>query len=113
MKDASVAKLYRHLAKVFSPSIGHDGVYGLAAPRGKIRLQKIMYAIRPLVEEDLAEVAGSTEEAFRLFSRAFEPSRLSVGESYDTYYDSLEGHWGWWARIEGHFVQMPTCQATV
>ena len=47
------------------------------------------------------------EEAFRLFSQAFEPSRLSVEESYDTYYDSLEGHWGWWVRIEGHFVQMP------
>jgi ubiquinone/menaquinone biosynthesis C-methylase UbiE len=47
------------------------------------------------------------EEAFRLFSRAFEPSRLSVQESYNTYYDSLEGHWGWWVRIEGHFVQMP------
>jgi hypothetical protein len=47
------------------------------------------------------------EEAFRLFSQAFEPSRLSVAESYDTYYDSLEGHWGWWVRIEGHFVQMP------
>ncbi|MGA8100777.1 MAG: hypothetical protein WB869_01410, partial [Candidatus Acidiferrales bacterium] len=24
-----------------------------------------------------------------------------------TYYDTLEGHWGWWVRIEGHFLQMP------
>ncbi len=47
------------------------------------------------------------EEAFRLFARAFSPPRLSVEESYDTYYDNLEGHWGWWVRIEGHFVQIP------
>ncbi len=47
------------------------------------------------------------EEAFRLFARAFSPPRLSVEESYDTYYDTLEGHWGWWVRIEGHFMQIP------
>ncbi|MGA8233379.1 MAG: class I SAM-dependent methyltransferase [Candidatus Acidiferrales bacterium] len=47
------------------------------------------------------------EAAFQLYSRAFDPSRLSIEESYDTYYDTLEGHWGWWVRIEGHFLQMP------
>jgi hypothetical protein len=30
-----------------------------------------------------------------------------VEESYHTYYDTLEGHWGWWVRIEGHFVKIP------
>ncbi len=48
------------------------------------------------------------EEAFRLFSQVFEPSRFSVEESYDTYYDSLEGHWAWWVRIEGQMVKIPT-----
>lgn len=47
------------------------------------------------------------EEACELFSRLFEPSKLSVEESYQTYFDSLEGHWGWWVRIEGHFMQIP------
>jgi ubiquinone/menaquinone biosynthesis C-methylase UbiE len=47
------------------------------------------------------------EGAFELFSQAFDPSSISVQESYDTYYDTLEGHWGWWVRIEGHFVQIP------
>lgn len=47
------------------------------------------------------------EAALQLFSRAFDPKRLSVEESFDTYTDTLEGHWGWWVRIEGHFVQMP------
>jgi ubiquinone/menaquinone biosynthesis C-methylase UbiE len=47
------------------------------------------------------------EAAFQLFSKTFDPARLSVEETYETYYDSLEGHWGWWVRIEGHFVQLP------
>jgi len=50
------------------------------------------------------------DAAFRLFSTAFSPSRISVTESHDTYYDTLEGHWGWWVRIEGHFVQIPPAQ---
>jgi len=47
------------------------------------------------------------EEALRLFSETFDPRQVSALESYDTYYDSLEGHWGWWVRIEGQFVSMP------
>jgi len=47
------------------------------------------------------------EEALRLFSGTFDPLQVSVTESYETYYDSLEGHWGWWVRIEGQFVSMP------
>jgi hypothetical protein len=33
-------------------------------------------------------------------------TREAMEESYDTYYDTPEGPWGWWVRIEGHFVQM-------
>jgi len=47
------------------------------------------------------------EEAFQLFSRHFETYRLSVEESFDTYYDCLEGHWAWWVRIEGQFIKIP------
>jgi ubiquinone/menaquinone biosynthesis C-methylase UbiE len=47
------------------------------------------------------------EEALQLFSRALNPLELFVEESYQTYYDTLEGHWGWWVRIEGHFVRIP------
>ena len=47
------------------------------------------------------------DAAFRLFSRTFDPPQVSVEESYQTYYDTLEGHWGWWVRIEGHFMQIP------
>jgi hypothetical protein len=48
------------------------------------------------------------DEAYELFANAFPSSLVSVEESYDTYYDTLEGHWGWWVRIEGHFLQLPS-----
>jgi hypothetical protein len=45
--------------------------------------------------------------AAELFSKAFESPRLSVEECFTTYYDTLEGHWSWWVRVEGHFVKIP------
>jgi ubiquinone/menaquinone biosynthesis C-methylase UbiE len=48
------------------------------------------------------------EETFQLFAAALPQERLSVEESYETYYDSLEGHWGWWVRIEGQFIGIPS-----
>jgi len=53
------------------------------------------------------------ETAYELFATTLSPPRLSVEESYDTYYDSLEGHWGWWVRIEGHFMQIPAAKREV
>jgi hypothetical protein len=47
------------------------------------------------------------EEAYQLFEKAFGPPDLSVDESYQTYHDTLEGHWGWWVRIEGQFMRIP------
>jgi ubiquinone/menaquinone biosynthesis C-methylase UbiE len=47
------------------------------------------------------------DAAHQLFAKAFRPPELSIDESYQTYYDTLEGHWGWWVRIEGHFMQIP------
>ena len=48
------------------------------------------------------------EAAHKLFSKAFCTHELSVEESYQTYYDTLERHWGWWVRIEGHFMRIST-----
>jgi ubiquinone/menaquinone biosynthesis C-methylase UbiE len=47
------------------------------------------------------------EEAFELFATALPSEQLSIEESYETYYDTLEGHWGWWVRIEGQFIGIP------
>lgn len=45
-------------------------------------------------------------QATELFGRAFPKPRLTVDESHVTYHDSLEGHWGWWVRIEGQFLEV-------
>jgi ubiquinone/menaquinone biosynthesis C-methylase UbiE len=47
------------------------------------------------------------EAAAELFSKAFQSPDLSIEESFTTYYDTLEGHWSWWVRVEGHFVKIP------
>jgi len=47
------------------------------------------------------------DQAFALFTKYLAPRQLLIEESYDTYYDTLEGHLGWWVRIEGQFVSIP------
>ena len=45
--------------------------------------------------------------ATALFRDAFDSPGLTVTESYHTHYATLEGHWAWWVRIEGQFVNVP------
>jgi ubiquinone/menaquinone biosynthesis C-methylase UbiE len=49
----------------------------------------------------------SRERALELFAGALGREGLGVDESRRTYYDTLEGHWGWRVRIEGHFRRIP------
>jgi hypothetical protein len=60
----------------------------------------------------------TVEQTTKLFRARFPPKRLTVEESFRTYFDTLEGHWSWWVRIEGQFVEMPpekreACDAAV
>jgi ubiquinone/menaquinone biosynthesis C-methylase UbiE len=48
------------------------------------------------------------DAVWALFNEAFSPNELSIEESYETYHDTLEGHWAWWVRIEGHFMKIPS-----
>lgn len=50
--------------------------------------------------------ALTADSARTLFARHFAPSRLDVQDVYRTYHDTLEGHWAWWVRIEGHFADI-------
>jgi hypothetical protein len=43
----------------------------------------------------------------QLFERCFPAARLTVDESHQTHYDTLDGHWAWRVRIEGHFSKIP------
>ncbi len=62
---------------------------------------------RMLLESAAMRKQLTQDAAQTLFEPVFGSARVTVQESYDTYYDSLEGHWSWWMRAEGHFVRMP------
>jgi ubiquinone/menaquinone biosynthesis C-methylase UbiE len=49
----------------------------------------------------------SRDQALEMFRRVLGPEGLTVEESNRTYYDTLDGHWGWRVRIEGHFSRIP------
>jgi ubiquinone/menaquinone biosynthesis C-methylase UbiE len=49
----------------------------------------------------------SRDVAVGWFQPLFEPERLTVDESFETFYDTLDGHWAWRVRIEGHFSAIP------
>jgi ubiquinone/menaquinone biosynthesis C-methylase UbiE len=49
----------------------------------------------------------SRDGAVQLFERCFPAARLTVDESHQTHYDTLDGHWAWRVRIEGHFSKIP------
>ncbi len=48
----------------------------------------------------------TVEDVQNAFSPAFTGRNLQITETYQTFYDSLEGHWSWWCRIEGQFANM-------
>jgi len=60
-----------------------------------------------LVEAATLRKQLTLEATAALFRKAFGEERLTVTESYHTYYDTLDGHWSWWVRIEGQFVNLP------
>jgi ubiquinone/menaquinone biosynthesis C-methylase UbiE len=47
------------------------------------------------------------QEAEAVFRDAFPSYDVQVTESFDTYYDSVEGHLGWWVRIEPQLLGIP------
>jgi len=57
---------------------------------------------RPKIEVE-SDVLVGTSDGVYVIDRQY----LTTEESYETYYDSLEGHWGWWVRIEGQLVSIP------
>lgn len=102
----------RELARVLKPS-GEMDLFFIGRNNGREFIQKtspiFLKYMGPalLLESARMRKQLTREETFLLFAKTFDPARLSVEESYETYYDSLEGHWGWWVRIEGHFVRIP------
>lgn len=102
----------RELARVLRPH-GEMDVFFIGRNNGREFIQKttpiFMKYMGPalLLESARMRKQLTKDQAHELFASAFHPRELSIEESYDTYWDTLEGHWGWWVRIEGQFMQIP------
>lgn len=107
-----LAASVRELARVLKPGGGMD-LFFIGRNNGREFIRQttpiFLKYMGPALLLQSAQMRKqlTREAAFELFAGAFPPARLSVDESYQTYYDTLDGHWGWWVRIEGHFVQIP------
>lgn len=105
---ASVAEI----ARVLKPD-GEMDLFFIGRDNGREFIQKtsaiFLKYMGPALLLDSARLRKqlTRQGASDLFSKVFESPRLSVQESFTTYYDTLEGHWSWWVRVEGHFVKIP------
>jgi ubiquinone/menaquinone biosynthesis C-methylase UbiE len=106
--DAAVAEI----ARVLKPDAEMD-LFFIGRDNGREFIRKtsaiFLKYMGPALLLDSARLRKqlTREAAIKLFSKVFESPRLSVDESFTTYYDTLEGHWSWWLRVEGHFVKIP------
>ncbi len=104
---ASVAELARVLGKKGEMNLTFIGKHN-----GREFIKKTSPVFfRYLKPARLIEAAAlrkqlSVEEATALFRETFDEPGLTVEESYHTYYDTLDGHWAWWVRIEGQLVDV-------
>lgn len=46
------------------------------------------------------------EQAQEIFGKGLPGHRIEVRELVQTHFDTLEGHWAWWVRIQGHFADL-------
>ena len=102
----------REIARVLKPT-GEMDLFFIGRYNGREFIEKTTPIFwkylgpKKLLESARLRKQLTRDAAFQLFAKIFDSSRLSVDESHDTYYDDLEGHWGWWVRIEGHFLEIP------
>src|SRR5260370_2445626 len=100
------------IARVLKPN-GEMDLFFIGRDNGREFIQKtsaiFLKYMGPALLLDSARLRKqlTREAALQLFSKAFDASRLSVEESFTTYYDTLEGHLSWCVRVEGHFVKIP------
>jgi ubiquinone/menaquinone biosynthesis C-methylase UbiE len=107
-----LAAAVAEIARVLKPD-GEMDLFFIGRDNGREFIQKtsaiFLKYMGPALLLDSARLRKqlTRQAASDLFSKVFESPRLSVEESFTTYYDTLEGHWSWWVRVEGHFVKIP------
>jgi ubiquinone/menaquinone biosynthesis C-methylase UbiE len=110
-----VAKSVAELARVLKPTGEMDMTFiGRHNGREFIRATTPVYfkyvTLSSMVKAASLRKQMTREAATALFRAVFGSPGLNVAESYHTYYDTLEGHWSWWVRIEGQLVDIPAAK---
>jgi ubiquinone/menaquinone biosynthesis C-methylase UbiE len=101
----------RELARVLG-STGEMDLSFIGRNNGREFIQKsspvFFRYVKParLIEAASLRKQLTLAEATALFGSAFDARELSIEESYHTFYDTLEGHWAWWVRIEGQTLDV-------
>jgi ubiquinone/menaquinone biosynthesis C-methylase UbiE len=62
---------------------------------------------KALLEAARMRTQFTKDGALDFFGQRFGPARVAVDEVYETYYDTVEGHLGWWVRIEPQLLAIP------
>lgn len=104
-------KAVSELARVLKPD-GQMEILFVGKDAGKDFLRKISpIYFKKLSARQVLDMASerqrlTAEDTENAFSTAFGNRNLEVSETFPTFYDTLEGHWSWWCRIEGQFESM-------
>ena len=63
--------------------------------------------LRYLVEAAGMRQSFTKDEALTLFAETFGAERVQVDEIYQTYFDTVDGHLGWWVRLQAQLLAIP------
>jgi SAM-dependent methyltransferase len=102
----------REIARVLRPSAGLRIVF-IGAETGHefiaatSPILRRYLGLRGWLESAKLRRRFGADETESLFAEAFPRRRPRVEESRGTYHDTLDGHWSWWVRVEGHLTGIP------
>lgn len=60
-----------------------------------------------LLEAARMRTQFTKDEAYKFWSERLGKAKVEVDEVYDVYHDTVEGHLGWWVRIEPQLLAIP------
>lgn len=104
-------KSIQELARVLKPD-GHLDLVFIGKDAGKDFLKKISpiyfkkLSARQVLDMASERLRLTVEEVEESFRPVFFERNLQVVETFETFFDTLEGHWSWWCRVEGLFRSM-------
>jgi ubiquinone/menaquinone biosynthesis C-methylase UbiE len=109
---ADPAQGLEEIARVTAPGGGMDHYFiGRDIGREFIRATTPIFmrymGPKALLEAAKMRTQFTRDDAAVFFGRRFGAAKVQVDEVYETYYDTVDGHLGWWVRIEPQLLAIP------